>query len=167
MLKVAALVGGVWMMASAAQAQISIDISQAAPPNDGEIIACMTRMCRTAIADVQEFTPSHSSSPVDIATCSAANQALGRWIAQVARNLSSRQDAGQLTYDQAADARNLIHSETFVLRDTLRRSVRTGDVRRCEQLKDRAILVVNQILRSAVGYRGPSRSEGFAYGSSR
>ena len=161
------LAGALWLAASAAQAQISIDVSQASPPNGGEIIACMTRMCRTAIADVRHFTPQPSSHNDDIATCSAANQALGRWIAQVARNLTSRQDRGEMTYDLAADARNLIHSETFVLRNTLRETVRTGDVARCEQLKDRAILVVNQILRSAVGYTGPSRSEGFAYGSSR
>lgn len=167
MMKVAALVGGVWLMASAAQAQIVIDVSAAAPPNGGEIITCMTRMCRTAIADVREFTPDHSSNPADIATCSAANQALGRWIAQVGRNITSRYDRGEMNYDLAADARSLIYSETFTLRDTLRRAVRTGDVRRCEQLKDRAIIVVNQILRSAVGYNGPSRSEGFAYGSSR
>ncbi len=167
MLRAAAIVAGVWMMASAAQAQISIDISHAAPPNGGEIISCMTRMCRTAIADIEDYTPRPSSDRVDIQTCSAANQALGRWIAQVARNLTTRQDRGEMTYDLAADARNLIHSETFVLRNHLRAAVPTGDVARCEQLKDRAILVVNQILRSAVGYRGPSQSEGFSYGRSR
>lgn len=164
-MKVLLIAGAFWLSASATQAQIVIDVASA--PNNGEIIACMTRMCRSAIADVTHYMPRPSVNRTDVQTCSAANQALGRWIAQVARNLTTRQDSGQLTYDQAADARNLIHSETFVLRNLLRETVTTGDVRRCEVLKDRAILVVNQILRSSVGYTGPIQSQGFAYGSSK
>src|SRR5690606_9627024 len=127
--------------ATGAHAQIAIDTSQAAMPNDGEIIMCATRMCRAAIDEVRHYTPRPSAARADIETCSAANQALGRWIAQVARNLTTRYDRGEMSYDLAADARNFIHSETFFLRNELRATVSTGDVSRCEQLKDRAILV--------------------------
>lgn len=161
------LILAAWLSATCVHAQVAIDTSQAAKPNGGEIIMCASRMCRDAIDDVRHFTPRPSATRMDIETCSAANQALGRWIAQVARNITTRYDRGEMSYDLAADARNFIHSETFYLRNELRATVPTGDVSRCEQLKDRAILVVNQILRSAVGYNGPSKSEGFAYGRSR
>lgn len=163
MFRMALFSAGLWLMASTAQAQVGYG----AAPNDGEIVMCATRMCRAAIADVAEFTPRPSSAAEDRATCSAANNALGRWISMVGANIQRRYDRREFTYDQAADTRAFIYSETWLLRDMLRQAVGTGDVRRCEQLKDRAILVINQILRSAVGYNGPSQSEGFAYGNRR
>lgn len=163
MFRVALFLAGLSLVASTAQAQVGYG----AAPNDGEIIMCSTRMCRAAIADVAEFTPRPSNSAEDRATCSAANNAVGRWIAQVGRNIQTRHDRREFTYDQAHDTRALIYSETWLLRDMLRQAAGTGDVHRCDQLKDRAILVINQILRSAVGYNGPSQSEGFAYGNRR
>lgn len=148
--------------AGAAQAQVVINI----PDAHDQTISCQTRTCQATVAEIEAEGyrgPISAPNRQRVETCVVANQALGRWISQVSRVVTTRYDQGVLGYDDAADLRSLFYSETFIIRQHLRETISTGDVDRCERLKNRAIVIVNQILRSGLGYTGPATNQGPAY----
>lgn len=132
----------------------------------GEIIGCATMTCVRAVeaARMDEVYPNPNNS--NVRQCVTANNDLGKWINQSSRYITVKYNNGDMNYDTASDIRNLFYSETYVLRNILRDIIRHGDVEACNRLKNQAILVVNDILRSSMGYSGAVRTEGPYYGSS-
>lgn len=161
MFRIAAIIIASAIAAPSAHAQVAYSLE-----SRGEIIGCATMTCARAVeaTRMEEVVPNPNS--YNVRQCVAANNELGKWINQSSRYITVKYNNGDMNYDAASDIRNLFYSETYVLRNILRDIIRHGDVEACNRLKNQAILVVNDILRSSMGYSGPVRTQGPYYRAS-
>lgn len=155
MFRIAAIIVASALAAPLAHAQVAYSLE-----SRGEIIGCSTMTCARAVdaARMAEVNPNPNSE--NVRSCVAANNDLGKWINQSSRYITVKYNNGEMNYDTASDIRNMFYSETYVIRNMLRDIIRHGDVEACNRLKNQAILVVNDILRTSMGYSGPVRTQG-------
>jgi len=107
--------------------------------------------CFSAMQDIDAgFYDSYGFQPdrSGVLTCINIDTSLGRIISQQSWRITEREQSrgGYLSFDQADNFRTRIFNDTYIVRQTLRNSIKYGEVVRCEELRDRAVEIIREIV---------------------